>query len=342
VKTNYQSILLTGASGFAGSHMLKCLVQNTNAHIYCPVTYNHGGHKDRIDFVVPAKFKNRYTLFHHDLALEELTHKIFNTEIDLVINFASESHVDRSINAPSKFISNNTNLMVNILEFVRRAKTQPKIVHISTDEVYGELDSNIDNTEYSRPLLPSNPYSASKSAQESLAIAYYKTYNIDISIINSTNMLGEGQNQEKYIPKAIQYILSNKVINIDTNLDGKIGSRKYIYVGDVANAVLLISKLTNFTNHNLPEKYHIAGSKDISNLEVIEIISDILKIAPKTMISPSPRNGYDLRYELSSDKLFRLGWKEETQITNKLKEIVNWTLNNPEWLKIDYKSSRGA
>jgi len=335
---SYKSILLTGASGFAGSHMLKCLVEKTDSLIYCPVTYNHGGHKKRIESIVPNVFKDRYTVLNHDLATQKLNDNMFDAEIDLIINFASESHVDRAINAPSDFVSNNVNLMTNILEFARKANSHPKFIHISTDEVYGDLESNVDNSEYLRPHLPSNPYSASKSAQESLAIAYYKTYNMNISIINSTNMLGEGQNQEKYIPKTIQYILNNKEINVDTDINGNIGSRKYIYVGDVANAVLLISKLNNHTRSKLPEKFHISGSEDISNLDIVKIISNILKISPKTIIAPSPRNGYDLRYELSSNKLLNLGWKVETPIGTKLAEIVNWTLAHPEWLKIDYNS----
>ena len=335
---DHKSILLTGASGFAGSHMLKCLVENTDSYIYCPVTYNHGGHKKRIESIVPDIFKNRYTLLNHDLAIHKLGDTMFDSEINMIINFASESHVDRAIDTPGEFVSNNVNLMTNLLEFARKTKSHPKFIHISTDEVYGDLEANVDNSEYLRPQLPSNPYSASKSAQESLAIAYYKTYNMDISIINSTNMLGEGQNQEKYVPKVIQYILNNKEINVDTDVMGNMGSRKYIYVGDVANAVLLISKFDSYAKSKLPEKFHISGSQEISNYDIVRIISDILSITPKTIIAPSPRNGYDLRYELSSDKLLKLGWKEKITIATRLKEIVNWTIAHPEWLKIDYNS----
>jgi dTDP-glucose 4,6-dehydratase len=231
--------------------------------------------------------------------------------------------------------------MINLLEFARLKSRDLQFIHVSTDEVYGALDKSFNNTEWTRPHLPSNPYSASKSAQESLVVSYYKTFDLNISIINSTNILGEGQNQEKYIPKVIRKILNNEDISVDTDIYGTMGSRKYVYAGDVADAVNLISKLQNnshkFTSKkNLPERFHISGIDELSNLEIVKIISKILNMESKININPSPRPGYDLRYELSSNKLRDLGWVESKPIIQRLKEIVEWTVSRPEWLNIDY------
>jgi dTDP-glucose 4,6-dehydratase len=341
VKTKNHSILLTGASGFAGSHMLRALLKNTTSHIFCPVTYRHGGSEKRIKSIVSSDFTEKYTVFECDLAQENLNDFDFLSDVSLIINFASESHVDRSITEPRNFMSNNINLMINLLEFARLKSRDLQFIHISTDEVYGALDKSFNNAEWTQPHLPSNPYSASKSAQESLVVSYYKTFDLNISIINSTNILGEGQNQEKYIPKVIRKILNYEDISVDTDIYGTMGSRKYVYAGDVADAVNLISKLQNNSHKfaskkNLPERFHISGIDELSNLEIVKIISKILDIESKINIHPSPRPGYDLRYELSSNKLRDLGWVESKPIIQRLKEIVEWTVSHPEWLNIDY------
>ena len=341
VKTKNHSILLTGASGFAGSHMLRCLLKNTTSHIFCPVTYRHGGSEKRIKSIVSSEFTENYTVFECDLAQENLNDFNFLSDVSLIINFASESHVDRSITEPRNFMSNNINLMINLLEFARLKSRDLQFIHVSTDEVYGALDKSFSNAEWTQPHLPSNPYSASKSAQESLVVSYYKTFDLNISIINSTNILGEGQNQEKYIPKVIRKILNYEDISVDTDIYGTMGSRKYVYAGDVADAVNLISKLQNNSHKfaskkNLPERFHISGIDELSNLEIVKIISKILNMESKINIHPSPRPGYDLRYELSSNKLRDLGWVESKPIIQRLKEIVEWTVSRPEWLNIDY------
>lgn len=335
-----KSILLTGASGFAGVHMLKHLIENTESFIYCPFTFRHGGRKERIDAIIGKNYSDRVTFFECDLSSQNLDNFNFISNLTTIINFASESHVDRSIINPQKFISNNINLMINLLEYARLSTSDVEFVHISTDEVFGPLHKSNDNFEWELPHLPSNPYSASKSAQESLLISYHKTYSLKSMIINVTNMIGEGQNQEKFIPMIIRRILENEVINIDTNLEGEIGSRKYIYVGDVAKTILSILNCASDEEKTslLPRKFHISGSITISNLDIVKSISKILKKDFKYTISPSPRSGYDLNYQLSSNKIDRIKRQENESVTDKLPAIVEWTLKNPEWLKIDHVS----
>lgn len=340
------NILLTGASGFAGAHMLKYLISETDSNIVCPVTYKHGGHKDRIPALVSSDELSRVHIFEHDLALDKLPDNEITRDIDLIINFASESHVDRSIASPIDFSLNNTNLMINLLEFARNKKNL-HFVHISTDEVYGSIPEGESNREWERPHLPSNPYSASKSAQESMAIAYFKTYQIPLVIINSTNMIGETQNQEKFLPKVINRIEHDYSINIDTNDAGVIGTRKYVHVWDVANAVWLSAlELLNSRAHNsisdLPLRFHISGAEEISNLDLVNYVGEFLNKEPKLMISPSPRPGYDLRYELSTERIRALGWSEKKPIKEQIGEIVRWTVNNNKWLFIDYDDPQTA
>lgn len=337
------SMLLTGASGFAGAHMLKYLMEETNFFVYCPVTYSHGGHPNRINSLIPSKYQSRYSLFLHDLASRELNTDDFYKDIDIIINFASESHVDRSISFPLDFVRNNTNLMINLLEFARKPTNDIAFLHISTDEVYGTLEVGEQNIEWQRAHLPSNPYSASKSAQENLAISYFKTYGLNLGIINATNMLGEAQNQEKFIPKSISKIISGEMLNVDTDIRGQIGSRKYIYVGDVTSAVGLAIKQIMTSRNNqldwqsLPARFHVSGLRNITNLEVLQIIGKHLDRKPNFRFGESPRKGYDLNYELNSNKIRGLGWQEAETIETRLYQIVDWTLAHPEWLVNDHK-----
>ncbi len=333
-------VLLTGASGFAGAHMLKFLLSETDCVVVCPVTYKHGGHKDRIPALINKEDFSRVTIIEHDLATDQLPLNSVTQDVNLVINFASESHVDRSILNPIEFSLNNTNLMINLLEFSRLLKN-PAFVHISTDEVYGSIPFGETNKEWERPHFPSNPYSASKSAQESMAIAYFKTYGIPIVIINSTNMIGETQNQEKFLPKVINRIKHNYLINVDTNEYGEIGTRKYVHVWDVANGVWiatrkLLEECEGAEKIAYPLKFHISGGQEISNLELVTLVGEQLGVEPRITISASPRPGYDLRYELSTERIQKLGWSESLPIRNRIAAIVKWTNEHPDWLYIDY------
>ena len=334
-------ILLTGASGFVGAHMLKFLMENTDAHVYCPVTYSHGGHPQRIESLISEQYFNRISLFQHDLANVQLDNSYFPKNIDQVINFASESHVDRSIVDPHTFVMNNVQLMINLLEFSRKFEIA-SFLHVSTDEVFGDFKDATLNSEWSQPHLPSNPYSASKSAQESLAISYWRTYGVNISIANSTNIIGEAQNIEKFLPKVIGRILSGDIINIDTDIDGNMGSRKYVYARDMVSAIwLIINNATNKksnTGRDLPVRFHISGSAEISNQMLVNLVGQALKVEPKIQLGVSPRFGYDLRYELDSSKIRALGWEEKLKIEHSIEAICKWTLANQEWLSHDYSN----
>lgn len=327
-------ILLTGASGFAGAHMLKELLYSDKYEIICPVTYMHGGNLRRIPALLEEKSSTSYKLIELDLAGANAVERLVDIDFDIVINFASESHVDRSIKSPLLFFHNNIDLMINLLE-ISRIKRINHFVHVSTDEVYGYLPMGSINNEWQFPHRPSNPYSASKSSQESIAMSYSKTFNVPITIINSTNLIGEAQNQEKFLPKTISKVLSGELIYIDTDNAGHIGSRKYLYAGDLAKAIHLVINNID-SNDPLLRKFHISGNEEYSNLNIVNLVGSLLGVKPNVKNRISPRPGYDLRYELNSDKIRLHGWQESGRIKSHVDKILKWTLLNPEWLTIDY------
>jgi len=196
-------VLLTGASGFVGSHVLRHLLVNTDWDIVCPVTFTHKGVQDRIRLSVednPEYFK-RVKLIHVDLSapLSSVTAHAFG-RIDYVLNLASESHVDRSIEEPAPFVINNVQLICYLLDWARNTDHLDKFVHISTDEVYGPAPIGHDHVEWEDLHFPSNPYSASKAAQEDICYAYWRTYGVPLIVTNTMNIIGEMQDTEKFVP----------------------------------------------------------------------------------------------------------------------------------------------
>lgn len=314
--------------------MLKQLVFEGDNLVLCPVTYCHGGRKERIPDLISNELKSRYTVFEADLAKQRLDFDELG--IDFIINFASESHVDNSILHPAKLISNNVSLLINILESIKVSGRKIPLLHISTDEVYGEIPKGKEIEEWNSILLPSNPYSASKAMQEELIVAYQRTFGIESCLFNVTNMIGEAQNPEKFLPRAISRVLVGKKINIDTNQLGEIGTRKYIYVGDVAKAVSMILFKISDKTINLDkgvEKFHISGINEYSNLDIVNLVSESLDREPITTLGPSPRRGYDLRYDLNSEKIRKLGWLESKSVPEIINETVLWTIKRPHWLE---------
>ena len=205
-------VLLTGASGFVGSHTLRHLLINTDWEIICPVTFKHKGIQDRISLAINgiSDSSKRIKLVKCDLSypISDITKKEIG-EIDYIFNLASESHVDRSISEPTPFIINNVSLICNLLDWAKEINVK-KFIHVSTDEVYGPADIGHDHKEWEDLYLPSNPYSASKAAQESIVYSYWRTYGMPIAITNTMNMIGEMQDPEKFVPMVIRKVLNNE------------------------------------------------------------------------------------------------------------------------------------
>lgn len=329
-------LLLTGMAGFAGSHALDHVMQNTDWEVVGLCTFRHRGDPLRLD--IDSYDTARISVYHCDLQ-SDISHRLIDRigPIDYIWNLAAESHVDRAIEEPRPFIENNVSLAITMLELARILK--PAILlQISTDEVYGAAPLGVNFPEWST-ILPSNPYSASKAAQEAIAISYWRTYDVPVVITNTMNMFGERQDTEKYIPQVISKIASGDTVTVHGREDN-IGSRFYLHARNHADALLYItnnlSPIRYSTGFNdRPDRYNVRGEREIDNLELAELIADIMDKPLKYELVDfhSVRPGHDRRYALDDKKLRTLGWKPPMDLYESLRKTISWTLENKEWLK---------
>jgi len=334
-------LLLTGSSGFVGSHVLRHVLKNTDWEVVCPVTFKHRGIPDRIINSVKGLDDNfaRVKIIKCDLAypISKLTGDEFG-KVNYILNVASESHVDRSIEFPSDFIQNNVALMCNILDWAVQHDTLEKFIQISTDEVYGPALEGHKHKEWEDVHLPSNPYAASKSAQESIAYSYWRTFGLPLAITNTMNIIGEMQDPEKFVPMVIKKIFDAEVIGIHGSLDGQIGSRFYLHARNQADGLLhvLNQKFLSYGESSKPLKFNIVGEREVNNLELAQLIANFMgkKLNYEIVDFHSTRPGHDLRYALDGEKMAKSGWAPPKQFEKSLETTVRWTLSNPMWLKI--------
>lgn len=330
-------VLLTGASGFFGSHLLRHLMVNTDWQFVCPCSWQHKGTPERVENAVNGLDKSRVTIITHDLAapFTDVTKKRIG-HIDYILNIASNSHVNRSIDNPGEFIIGNTAIAYNLLEYAREIKPEV-FLQFSTDEVYGVAPEGINHPEWAS-IVPSNPYSASKACQEAIAISYWRTYNVPVIITNTMNLFGETQDPEKYTAQLIKKIHNDEVVTVHGS-EGNIGSRFYLHARNGADAVYFIlknlpPKLYNEGENMLPDRYNIVGDVEMDNLSLAELVAKILgKPLKYTLVDfHKGRPGHDRRYALDGTKLKNLGWKAPMEFEPSLKKSIEWTLNNKQWL----------
>jgi dTDP-glucose 4,6-dehydratase len=331
-------ILLTGASGFVGAHVLRHILATTSHEVVCPVTFRHRGNADRIASSVQgnAEWARRVEVVMHDLTAPAslTTLRKFET-CEAVINVASESHVDRSIETPAPFIENNVALMVNVLDIAR--DIQPRVfVQVSTDEVYGPAPAGHDHVEW-ETILPSNPYSASKACQEAIAFSYWRTYGVPLVITNTMNIFGEMQHVEKVIPKTIKSLVHHQPMTVHVSADGTPGSRFYLHARNQADALLWIVENIDpvlYGQADRPERFNIVGEREISNIELVERIAELMGVPALMDLVDfhSSRPGHDLRYALDGTKLKEAGWKAPMGLDESLASTVEWTMSHREWL----------
>ena len=319
------------------------IILNTDWEIIGIDSFRHKGISERITHSVHyQKNKKRITIHTHDLTTPLSTilkEQIGN--INYIVNFASESHVDRSITDPVQFIENNIKLVLNILEYARTIQHLETFIQISTDEVYGCALGKQNHKEWVT-IIPSNPYSASKASQEAIAISYWRTYNIPLIITNTMNNIGERQDPEKFVPMCIRKINAGEKITIHGE-PGKIGSRYYLHARNHADALLFLLKnhKTSLYQHGQnyiqkPDRYNIVGEKELNNLELAQMIATILKkeLFYELVNFHATRPGHDLRYALDGKKIKRLKWKPPFTFKKSLKKTIRWTLEHPEWLHL--------
>lgn len=335
-----KKVLLTGASGFVGSHVLRHILVNTDWDIVCPVTFTHKGLSDRLRIAVAGVDDdyNRVKVIRCDLTapISAVTAHEFG-KIDYVINVASESHVDRSIEEPATFIVNNVSLICNLLDWARIAQPE-KIIQVSTDEVYGPAPVGYAHQEWIDQHLPSNPYSASKAAQEDIAFSYWRTYDVPIAITNTMNIIGETQDPEKFMPMTIKRVLAGEEMSIHASPEGEIGSRFYLHARNQADGLLHVLKqhFPKYGEANKPERFHIVGEREVNNLEMALMIADAVGKPLNYSLEDfhSSRPGHDLRYALDGKKIADTGWTLPIPLEESIRRTVDWTLKHPEWLKL--------
>jgi dTDP-glucose 4,6-dehydratase len=256
--------------------------------------------------------------------------KEIGLDINYIVHMAAETHVDNSISDPVNFIHNNVMSTVHLLEFARKCTNLELFFYFSTDEVYGPALNDTLFKEDERHN-PTNPYSASKSAAEQISIAYGNTYNIPIIRINVMNAFGERQHVEKFIPKVIKQILNDETVLIHSYPDKQTaGSRFYIHARNIADAVLFLIQ-----NGKIGESYNLTGEREVTNLEMAQIIADTINKPLKYELVDfhSSRPGHDLRYGLDGSKMNAMGWKIPVAFTESLKKTIRWTLDNQKWLE---------
>lgn len=336
-------VLLTGASGFIGFHCLRYFLKNTDWFVICIDSFRHKGTYSRLSELDLDPC--RCSVFRHDLAVpidEVLQNKILggtNGQIDLIINMASDSAVERSVSDPPSCWRNNCELILNMLEFARKVRPSA-FFQVSSDEVYGDCPEGYSHPEWD-VIAPSNPYAASKAAQEALAISYYRTFDLPVIITNTMNTIGTCQDKEKFLPKIIWKVATNQPMEIysDTLPDGsvKIGSRFYIHAENHADAFLWLSErpVSRYSKgHARPDRYNVVGDVELNNLELAQMVAEIMgkKLNYRLVQSDSARPGYDRRYALDGSKMTMAGWKPPLEFKEGLEKIVKWTLDRPWWI----------
>jgi len=329
-------ILITGAAGFIGSHFVEHFLKETNWDIVVIDKLNYASQGyDRLRDIDVFDDK-RVTIYTADLS-KPLSQGLKREmgKVDYIINMASESHVDNSIKDPVGFTTNNVELVLNVLEYARQIK--PRLVmHFSTDEVMGPAPDGVLHTE-DDPINPTNPYSASKAAQEAICRAYANTFNVPIIITRTMNVIGERQHPEKYVPLVIKKVLEGDTLTIHANKDKtKAGSRFYIHARNVAKAGhFLLENAERLHRGRVDDGvFNIVGEKEIDNLELAQFIAKYLK---KTLLYQmvdfhGSRPGHDLRYALDGSKLKDLGFSYPKSIEDSLEKTIDWYMSNKQWL----------
>ena len=256
---------------------------------------------------------------------------------------ASDSHVDRSITDPRPFVENNVALALTLFEYARTLPNLKTFIQIGTDEVYGPAPKGINHPEWS-PQVPSNPYSASKSAQEAIAISYWRTFNVPVILTNTMNIIGERQDVEKFVPliiRSLQQGIPVPVHAVSVKNDWKSGSRFYLHARNQADALRHIVgrlddlPLTYSESNSTLEKFNVVGEVELKNDDLVRMLASFLNVEAKLEYVDfhSSRPGHDLRYALDGSRLREFGWVPPVPLVASLERTVNWYINNPGWLK---------
>jgi len=315
-------LLVTGGLGFIGSNFIRFMLEKCNN--IGIINVDKCSYGSNINNLQEYESDSRYRLIKGDINDAALLRELING-VDVVVNFASETHVDRSIANPWPFIESNVSGVITILETSRKYKPETRVVQISSDEAYGDATTGA-FSENDR-LTPSSPYAASKAAADLFVLAYHRTYKLDVLVLRSTNNFGPYQFPEKFMPKTIIRALKGLPIPIygkGTNV------RDWIYVKDFCEAI-------DLTLHKgkSGEIYNVSAHNSYRNIDVAKKILELLSLDHSLIQFVEDRPGHDKKYSIDATKISsELGWKPRYQFDAALKRTVEWYVNNRKWWEL--------
>lgn len=318
--------LITGGAGFIGTNYIRYILgKYPGDSIVCVDKLTYAGNYDNISEFMS---ESRFVFEGADICDRESVYEIVGRHNpDCIVNFAAESHVDRSVESPEVFFKTNILGTSVLLDAVNKFGIK-RFHQISTDEVYGDLPIDRPDLKFdeSSPIKPSSPYSASKASADMLCLSYFKTYGTPVTVSRCSNNLGPYQFPEKLIPLMVIRALGGETLPVYG--DGK-NVRDWLWVGDHCIAVDLIVR-----NAKIGEVYNIGGNSERSNIEVVKTILGILGKSESLIAYVKDRPGHDRRYAINSEKLQReLGWKPTEDFSEAVERTVKWYCENPEWTK---------
>ena len=327
-----KTYLVTGGAGFIGSNYIHYMFgkYGDSIHIINVDALTYAGNPENLKEV---ENRDNYTFVKADICDKAAIEKIFTeNDIDRVVHFAAESHVDRSIKNPEVFVQTNvygTAVMLNCAKAAWELpdgsfKQDKRFLHVSTDEVYGSLDDDGGYFYETTPYAPHSPYSASKAGSDMLVKAYMDTYHFPANITNCSNNYGPYQFPEKLIPLIINNALQGKKLPVYG--DGK-NVRDWLYVEDHAKAIDMVQE-----KGRLGERYNIGGHNEMANIDIVKLICDYLDKPYSLIEHVTDRKGHDRRYAIDPEKIHNeLGWLPETMFKDGIKKTIQWYLDNKDW-----------
>ncbi|MGM0724913.1 dTDP-glucose 4,6-dehydratase [Bacillus pumilus] len=308
-----KSYLITGGAGFIGLNFVKLLLQETDVRLTVFDKLTYASHPEEMDELLKL---SHFRFIQGDITLQHELDQAFDEVYDAIIHFAAESHVDRSIESAEPFIQTNVLGTYRMLEAVLKGKAK-KLIHISTDEVYGDLE--LDDPAFTEltPLSPNNPYSASKASSDLLVKSYIHTHQLPAMITRCSNNYGPYQHEEKLIPTIIRKAINGE--NIPIYGDGQ-QIRDWLYVEDHARAVKQVLE-----SGTAGQVYNIGGGNEKTNLDLTKTILTQLGISHDRIAFVQDRKGHDRRYAIDASKLkWELGWTQETSFEAGIEKTINW------------------
>lgn len=318
------TVLVTGGAGFIGSNFIFYMqAAHPEDRVVCVDKLTYAGN---LSTLAPVMKQNNFRFVKMDICDEAGIDTLFAEESpDVVINFAAESHVDRSIEAPTVFLQTNIMGTANLLNASRKHHVK-RFHQVSTDEVYGDLPLDRPDLLFTEetPIHTSSPYSSSKASADLLVLAYHRTYGMSVSISRCSNNYGPYHFPEKLIPLTIANALNDKPLPVYGN---GLNVRDWLYVEDHCRAIDLIVR-----KGREGEVYNVGGHNEMSNIEIVRLICRALDKPESLITYVGDRKGHDLRYAIDASKLGKeLGWKPETMFAQGIEKTIQWYLTHREW-----------